>query len=61
MAHSLKWGKSTMLTSHIHRLKIFLMPPLNNKGKDVCTLTYCTSTGKVQNNEACTQNAKIEI
>lgn len=60
MAHFLKWEKSTVLTSHIHvhRLKSFLMPPLNNKEKDVCTVTYCTSTGKVQNNEACYQNAK---
>lgn len=37
-----------MLTSYTMYVKtenFYLMPPLNNRGKDVGTVTYCTSTG----------------
>lgn len=37
-----------MLTSYTMYVKtenFYLMPPLNNRGKDVGTVTFCTSTG----------------
>lgn len=41
-----KMGKVlTSYTMYVKTENFYLMPPLNNRGKDVGTVTYCTSTG----------------